>query len=175
MKLTLILSLLVFATFGNSFSQVRLSLKLKNATIQEVIETIEKQTDYIFLYKDEIFDLEQRYSVDFEQKTFDEVLTSVCQTAKVDYEIRNERQIILKGKDSPAESFGLSEQQKEITGLVSDRQGLPLPGVSVIVKGTTIGVVTGADGRVSLFIPGNSEVLHVWLCHSKNHHGYWCC
>jgi TonB-linked SusC/RagA family outer membrane protein len=159
MKLTLILSLLVFATFGNSFSQVRLSLKLKNATIQEVIETIEKQTDYIFLYKDEIFDLEQRYSVDFEQTTFEEVLTSVCQTAKVDYEIRNERQIILKGKDSPAESFNLSGQQREITGLVSDRQGLPLPGVSVIVKGTTIGVVTGADGRFSLVIPANAEIL----------------
>ena len=56
MKLTLILTLFVFVSFGNSFSQVKLSLQLKNATIQKVIETIEEKTDYVFLYRDEIFD-----------------------------------------------------------------------------------------------------------------------
>jgi len=60
MKLTLIFTLLVFVTFGNSFSQGKLSLNFKKATIQEVIGTIEDQSDYIFLYKDEIFDQEQR-------------------------------------------------------------------------------------------------------------------
>ncbi|NQU55566.1 MAG: hypothetical protein HQ522_23860, partial [Bacteroidetes bacterium] len=80
MKLTLILTLLVFVTFGHSLSQVKLSLNFKEATIQEVIETIEDQTEYIFLYKDDIFDQEQKYSVDFNEASFEEVLALVCKS-----------------------------------------------------------------------------------------------
>jgi iron complex outermembrane receptor protein len=158
MKLTLILTLLVFVSFGNSFSQVKLSLKLKDATIQEVIETIEKQTDYVFLYKDQIFDSRQLFSVDFEKTGFDEVLLSICKTANVDYEIRNDRQIILKEKVDKA-FWETLNQQKNITGKVTDKQGVSLPGVSVLVVSTTVGTVTDADGNFSLDIPTNAEKL----------------
>lgn len=158
MKLTLILTLLVFVTFGNSFSQVKLSLNLKKATIQEVLKTIEDQSDYIFLYKDEIFDQKQHYSIDFEETSFEEVLNSICETAKVDYEIRNGRQIILKEK--PRQTYlEIDDQQKEITGVIVDKQGAPLPGVSIVVTGTSTGTVTGIDGRFSLSIPNNAETL----------------
>lgn len=158
MKLTLILTMLVFVTFGNSFSQVKLSLNLKKATIQEVLKTIEDQSDYIFLYRDEIFDQKQHYSIDFDEATFEEVLNSICETAKVDYEIRNERQIILKEK--PRHTYlDVADQQKEITGVVTDKLGVPLPGVSIIIKGTSIGTVTGNDGQFSLAIPNNAEIL----------------
>ncbi|MFN2396481.1 MAG: SusC/RagA family TonB-linked outer membrane protein [Bacteroidales bacterium] len=158
MKLTLILTLLVFVTFGNGFSQVKLSLNLKKATIQEVLKTIEDQSDYIFLYKDEIFDRKQNYSIDYNEASFEEVLNSICETAKVDYEIRNERQIILKEKPRQT-SLELAAQQKEITGIVTDKQGGPLPGVSIVIKGTTTGTVTGNDGQFSLAIPDNAEIL----------------
>lgn len=158
MKLTLILTLLVFVTFGNSFSQVKLSLNLKKATIREVLKTIEDQSDYIFLYKDEIFNQKQQYSIDFNEASFEEVLNSICETAKVDYEIRNERQIILKEKPLQL-SLEIAAQQKEITGIVTDKQGAPLPGVSIVIKGTSAGTVTGNDGRFSLSIPDNAEAL----------------
>jgi len=50
-------------------------------------------------------------------------------------------------------------QQREISGSVSDNEGLSLPGVTVIVKGTTIGTVTDMDGRFSLRVPENAETL----------------
>ena len=50
-------------------------------------------------------------------------------------------------------------QQRAISGKVSDQQGLPLPGVSVIVKETTTGTVTDANGNFSLAIPADAEVL----------------
>ncbi|MFW5773233.1 MAG: SusC/RagA family TonB-linked outer membrane protein, partial [Tangfeifania sp.] len=159
MKLTLILTLLVFVSFGNSFSQVKLSVEFEKATIQEVIETIENQTDYIFLYKDEIFDQGKRYSIDFHDASFEEVLTSVCNAAGVEYEIRNERQIILKEKERLAGSAANAYQQREITGLVTDTDGQPLPGVTLVVKGTTTGTITDGDGRFQLEIPEDAEAL----------------
>ncbi|QGY48040.1 SusC/RagA family TonB-linked outer membrane protein [Maribellus comscasis] len=158
MKLTLILILLVFVSFGNSFSQVKLSVNLKRATSQEVIQTIENQTDYIFLYKDEIFDPNQRYSINFNGATFEEVLNSFCSTAKVDYEIRNDRQIILKERDSDRTIF-MVQQTKDISGIITGTDGRPIPGVSIVVKGTTIGTVSGVDGDFELTVPVDGEIL----------------
>ncbi|MGM0621344.1 MAG: SusC/RagA family TonB-linked outer membrane protein [Bacteroidota bacterium] len=159
MKLTLILTLLVFVTFGNSFSQVKLSVEFEKATIREVIETIEDQSDFIFLYKDEIFDQEKRYSIDFHEASFEEVLNSVCDAAGVDYEIRNERQIILKEREKLRGSSASAYQQRGITGLVTDSDGQPLPGVTLVVEGTTIGTITDGDGRFQLEIPEDAETL----------------
>ena len=54
---------------------------------------------------------------------------------------------------------GAEQQKKEISGTVTDSQGLPLPGVTVIVKGTTIGIVTNADGQFKLSVPADAKIL----------------
>ncbi len=158
MKLTLILTLLVFVSFGNSFSQVKLSMQMDKATIKEVIANIEDQTDYIFLYKDELFDQNKLYSLDFNDVVFEEILNSVCKTANVDYEMRNNRQIILKEKTEKTVLY-IAAQQKVINGTVTSSSGEPLPGVSVVVKGTTIGTITNPDGSFQLQIPESAEIL----------------
>ncbi|HCR90445.1 MAG TPA: SusC/RagA family TonB-linked outer membrane protein, partial [Prolixibacteraceae bacterium] len=149
MKLTLVFTLLVFVSLGNSYSQVtNLSLNFKNADIREVLQSIEEQTNYIFLYKDEIFDFNKKFSMDFENKNFNEILEFICQQANVDFEMRN-RQIILKEK-SVSETGYVVQQSKPVTGKVTDSSGAPLPGVSVVIKGTTNGIITDADGKYSL-------------------------
>ncbi|NQU87475.1 MAG: SusC/RagA family TonB-linked outer membrane protein [Mariniphaga sp.] len=158
MKLTLILTLVVFVTFGNSFSQGNLAVKFEKATIQEVIKNMEDQSDFIFLYKDEIFDQKKRYSIDFQDTPFNEVLNSVCIIADVDYEIRQNRQIILTEKEEKIVQT-IADQQKTVTGIVTDQGGIPLPGVSVVVTGTTTGTVTNTDGEFSLTIPTITEAL----------------
>jgi hypothetical protein len=52
-----------------------------------------------------------------------------------------------------------SEQQRVISGTVVDEEGLPLPGVSVVVQGTTVGVVTDIDGNYTLEVPPDARVL----------------
>jgi TonB-dependent starch-binding outer membrane protein SusC len=99
MKLTLIFSMLVFLTFGNSFSQAKVTLQFEKATIQQVLKTLEDQTGHVFLYKDDIFDPAKKYSVNFTDESFEEVLNSVCTTAGVDYEVKSNRQIILTEKE----------------------------------------------------------------------------
>jgi len=158
MKLTLIFTMLVFLTFGNSFSQSKVTLQFEKATIQQVLKTLEDQTGHVFLYKDDIFDPAKKYSVDFTDESFEEVLESVCETAGVDYEVRSDRQIILteKGKETVTT---LTLQQRTVTGVVTDQSGQPLPGVTVVVAGTTTGTVTNADGNFSLAIPDGAETL----------------
>lgn len=58
-----------------------------------------------------------------------------------------------------AGSDDLTQQTKTITGTVTDQSGNPLPGVSVYLKGTSTGVVTGIDGKYSLAVPANAQTL----------------
>jgi TonB-dependent starch-binding outer membrane protein SusC len=160
MKLTLIFTMLVFFTFGNGFSQMNVTLHFEKATVQQVLETLEKQTGYVFLYKDEIFNPARRYSIDFTDVPFEEVLKSVSEKAGVDYEIRSNRQVILTKKEGALLTREvIQQQQRTITGVVTDQRGQPLPGVTIIVPGTTIGTVSNNDGEFSLNIPATVESL----------------
>ena len=159
MKLTVLLTFLVIASFGSGFSQVTLSLHFDKATIHEVLGSIEKKTDYIFMYKDDIFNSSKAISVDFEDAKFEEVLKSICEQSNVDYEVRD-RQIILKERvNLPMPLAEQQPQKKEISGTVKDSKGLPLPGVSVVVKGTTLGIITDADGKFMISVPVDSKIL----------------
>ena len=159
MKLTVLLTFLVMATFGNGFSQVTLSLHFDKATIKEVLGSIEQKTDYVFLYKDNILDESRQISIDFENAGFDVVLKSVCNQGNVDYEVR-EKQIILKEKADISTIPAPQPQQKTtISGKVKDDKGLSIPGASVVVKGTTTGIITDSEGNYTLNnIPANATL-----------------
>ena len=166
MKLTAILLFIVCVTFGNSFSQVRLTVRFEKADVRDVMQTIEEKTNYIFLYKDQIFDFSQKVSIDLIDAKFEDVLKSLCDQTNVSYEVR-ERQIILKEKDFTV-SNGI-QQQKPISGKVTDTFGVPLPGVSVVIKGTTNGTITDANGIYSLSgIPANA-ILQFSFVGMKGH------
>jgi TonB-linked SusC/RagA family outer membrane protein len=159
MKLTVLMVFLVMASFGNSFSQVTLSLQFNNAHLQEVLGSIEKKTNYVFLYKDNVLDESKEISVDFEDAKFDEVLKSVCEQGNIDFEVR-ERQIILTEKASlPETSSQQQVKKKSVSGKVTDEKGQTVPGASVIVKGTTNGVITALNGSFTLAnVPENATL-----------------
>lgn len=158
MKLTLIFSMIVFLSFGNGFSQVRVTFQADKATIQQLMQTIEEQTGYVFLYKDDIFEPTKVYSVDFTDEPFENALRSVFETAGVDFTIRNNRQIILTEKKKEV-ILPAAVQQRTVTGVVTDERGQPLPGVAVVVPGTTTGTVTNPQGEFSLAVPANVNTL----------------
>ena len=158
MKLTLILTLFVFVCFGNSFSQVKVSLRLEKATIREVIDAVEQQTEYVFIYKDVILDMDQKYSINFEQVSFEEVLKSICKSANVNYEVRDDRQIILTKKVEDRVKL-IQQEMKNVTGTVTGDDGQPIPGVSIIIEGTTIGTVTDFEGKFTLEVPASTKNL----------------
>jgi TonB-linked SusC/RagA family outer membrane protein len=159
MKLTLLFSFLIFSSvWAETYSQTsKLSVNLKNATVQNFIKEIEDQTGYLFLYQDEVVDKHQRITIEAKDETLENVLKKFGEQVSVVAEIA-EKQIILK---KAPETLKLPAQQpaRQISGFVAGADGQPLPGVTVVVKGTTTGTITNADGEFSLTIPDDAEIL----------------
>jgi TonB-linked SusC/RagA family outer membrane protein len=132
---------------ASSYSQnSRLSLNMKNATIKDVLIQIEEQTEYRFLYSDSKIDVEKKVNVDLADMKIEDILDNVFEGTNIGYRMVN-RQILLSDK---MENFQVAQQPKSISGKVTDSSGAPLPGVSIVIKGTTTGTITDFDGKYTL-------------------------
>ena len=156
----LFLLFLIFTTqiSLNAYSQERkITFSLKNASLKEIISEIRKNSDYDFVYRDVNLESFARQDVAFKDATVGQILTDCLKGTNLGYEINGKTIIIRKKAVSQEE-----KKSKTITGKVSDEQGNVLPGVTVIIKGTTLGTATGADGEYKLEIPGDSEQVLIF-------------
>ena len=156
MKLTLLLLFVTVLTgiASDSYSQsTKLTLKLENVRIEDLLKKIEDQSQFRFFYNEEI-NLDRKVSIDVSTETISNILEKIFADRRIHYEIIG-RQIILSNS---IDSNSISGQlQKSISGKVSDSSGASLPGVSVVVKGTSNGTITDADGRYSISkVPENA-------------------
>ncbi len=135
----------------------KISLNLRNATIEQVLDKIEEQSEYNFQYDQKLIDATRKVDIVAESKSVNEILDNIFDGNDVKYSILD-RQIILSDKSDVSLINGL--QQREITGRVTDSQtGEALPGVNIIVKGTTIGALTDVDGKYSILAPSQDAIL----------------
>lgn len=155
----MILSLLMVAglavSYGKSDAQTtKLNLKVRGGTVKEVIKEVERQSNYSFMYDSNVFDVDRPISIDAENQTLENVVEKLILGQDLKYEMVNRYVVI-----TSANSFEIPQQQKSISGKVTDSTGLPLPGVSVVVKGTTTGTITDANGNYSLSnVPENTTL-----------------
>ncbi len=158
MKMLVILLLVIGLTtsYAESDAQTaKLNLKLKSGTVKDVIEEIERQTDLSFMYDNNVFKVDRPVSIDVENATVKSVVEKIILGENLKYEMVN-RYIVITANNTPS---AFSQQQKSVSGKVTDSSGSPLPGVSVVVKGTTVGVITDANGSYSLpNVPENAIV-----------------
>ncbi len=149
MRLTvfiIILSALQTIALNNYAQNQKIELKLTNVTITEALEKIEDITNFFFFYNNKGLPLEKVVSLDLKDKMIDEVLDILFKDTNVSYTINN-RQIVL----SPGNIPGKAGQQKlSVSGKVTDSSGAPLPGVTVVIKGTNKGIITDPEGNYSL-------------------------
>ncbi len=150
MKLTFALMLipLLGLIASESYSQnTRLTLSPKDMRLEEFLNRIEDQSEFRFFYSRKI-DVEKTVSGSFRNKLITDILDEVGKDADFSYEVMG-RQIILTPAE-PTNETVLIQQQNSISGVVSDKGGVPMPGVTVVVKGTSIGTITNPDGRYSI-------------------------
>ncbi len=147
MRLNLFLLLIsVFpVAAGVNAQNAKLNLKMTKATIAEVFDAIEQKSDVYFFYNKEEVDDTQLVDVEFKNKTLEEVLDYFEKNLSVNYQLAGKNVII-----KPQEGDLSAQQKRKITGKVTDSSGQPLPGVTVLVKGTTKGAVTDFDGNYSI-------------------------
>ncbi|WP_205462004.1 TonB-dependent receptor [Mangrovibacterium lignilyticum] len=150
MKLTLFLCLFVvaqsFAIEGYS-QRTKLDLSLTNVSVKEALRNIEDASNFFFLYNDDLIDVTRKVNIDVQGENIEDILELIFKGTGVSYTVKD-RQIVL----TPDQSELVENQQQttKLSGVVTDTSGGPLPGVTVVVKGTSNGVVTDMDGKYNL-------------------------
>ncbi len=131
------------------------SFKFNNTSVADVLSKIEDQSNFYFLCNRELVDLDRRVSISVDNQSIEKILDQIFKGTNVDYLIEG-RQIVL----SADTRISLSSQTIRVTGKVTDSSGSPLPGVTVIIKGTTQGIITDMDGNYSLSnVQGNATLV----------------
>ena len=162
MKLTFLLLLLGLMSFASvTYSQsTRLTFESKNATIESVFKQIESLSEFKFAYNSTKLDVEKIISLKVDNQTINAILDKILGAADLQYKIVDRYIIITDenaGENNLLENIG--QQQRSISGKVTDSNGGSLPGVSVVVKGTTNGSITDGNGNYSISnIPENATL-----------------
>jgi TonB-dependent starch-binding outer membrane protein SusC len=135
----------VFAT--GTFSQnAKVSLNLKNATVRQVLEEIESQSGFYFIYSNKLVDVNRKMDIEAAAKPVSEVLNTVFKGTGIKSTVL-QKQIVL----SPETLLAKEIAQRSIKGQVTDgKDGSTIIGASVRIKGTTDGTITDIDGNFIL-------------------------
>lgn len=147
--------LMVLAMFCLHFTLLaqNINLRISNTTVKNAMETLKKEYGYSFVFESRDVNTQKTISLDLQKAAIDEAAKMILQGQNVTYEIR-EKNIIVKRANATDQSD--NTQKKQITGLVTDSNGDPVLGGSVMEKGTSNGSITDMDGNFSLRVSENA-------------------
>lgn len=158
MKICVCLLLLGLSTVSaRTYSQIRLSLEAKDKTLPEIFQEITRQSGYEFMYSSNELRHVNKVSVSAENRDLSEILAECLKNTGLGYRLEDDVIVI-----SPKLASPQVPEKLELTGVVKDKDGIPLPGVSVLIKGTTLGVSTDVDGRFSFSMTGSESVTLIF-------------
>ena len=160
--------LLIVISVSNVFSvsiysqEARVSLNMENKSLEQVMDEIERQSEFYFVFNQKQIDVNRVVDIKEDNKLITDVLPELFKGTNVNYAVFDKK--ILLTTD-PIENNLLAiasrteQQQKQITGTVSDKDGTPFPGVNVVVTGTTQGTMTDINGKYSITVQAESKSL----------------
>ncbi len=162
--LTFLILVSVVSVTANSYSQqTKFSMDIGSTSVRKVFQAVEDNSEYILLYSEKSVDVNRKVSVKVKNETVHSILNQLFEGTTNYYEIYD-RQIAIMSKENPGHPSIIKSkmevtQSKKVTGIVTSSLGESIPGVSIIVKGTTIGITTDMDGNYSLNVPINAATL----------------
>ncbi|MBT9394854.1 TonB-dependent receptor [Hymenobacter sp. NST-14] len=142
----------------------KITLRVEAQTIKQTLSQIARQTNIRFVYSQQLVSAERRVSLNAQDATLLVVLDELLAPLKVQYEVDNKR-IVLRAPAEAAPAAG--HQDVTVSGRVVDATGEGLPGVTVVVKGTAIGVSTNTDGSFTLQAPENSVLVFSFVGYAR--------
>ncbi len=150
MKLSLFLILISLVSASASvYSQsVRIDMELHDASLEKVFQSIQDQTEFDIFYKNEHLPRYKKVDAVYAKATVEHVLEDVLVGTGLKYRVLNKDIVITKINSGIGSDMEL--QQKTVRGVITDLDGTPLPGVTIVVKGTTNGTVTNLEGQYTL-------------------------
>ncbi|HEY4324825.1 MAG TPA: TonB-dependent receptor [Mucilaginibacter sp.] len=161
LKLTIIfLTCFLMSVNAATFGQ-KVSLHVSNASLAEVLNQITKQSNYNFIYNADQLRVSKPVSLSVNNESLTEVLEKCFAGQPLTFVI-NGNTVVIKNRPAPVgntKPTKIAAVDITITGQVNDSQGLPVPGVNVVLKGTQIGVATDTHGKYTLKIPDDAGIL----------------
>ena len=134
-----------------------LNLKMTNASIIDIFEKIETQSEFRFFYDNSQVDLKHNVSVDMTDRKIEDVLDDIFKSTNITYEVLDRHILITNKVTAP---LTLEQTDGKVKGKVTNAgDGQTMPGVTVMVKGTTTATVTDMDGNYSFVIPAGAKAL----------------
>lgn len=147
MKLTVLLTALsICQVMAKAKAQENITLSIDKLAINKVLNTIEKQGYYRFVYNSNLKNLNQRISTDFKDAPITYVLNNILSGTGLMYNILEDNLIVIHEDKSLVQDI-------TVKGKVSDATGVALPGASVTIKGTSKGVTTDENGDFTISAP----------------------
>jgi len=162
LKIMRISFFLLFACFfqvfaANNYAQnKKLTLSMDKATIAQVLQAIEDQSEFKFFYNNQLIDVTKKVDVDIRRKNIWGVLESVLPDAGITYRVVGKQVALFQQVPVSAKP---AIQQQPVTGKVTDEDGNSLPGVNIVIKGTITGTITDLDGNFSIEVDDPEAVL----------------
>ncbi len=169
-SLMLFLCILLFFSYANASNCaqeniVTISLKTKN--LGYIFETITNTTGHKFFYEASEVDLNRKVIITKSNLCVEDLLKEVFDGTDLDYEILSSQIVITRkeavklGNSAPTIKIELPNVQTSLKGMVTDMSGLPLPGATVVAKGTTVGATTDFDGNFEIVMPTGVSKIRV--------------
>lgn len=157
-----ILILLLFTVFQvfaeSSYSQnTKLTMQLEEVSVSDILDAIEEQSEFYFLCNKKLVDINRKVSIFIQDEDINTILAQVFTGTDVDYVVMD-RQIVLSPSRYLTEAKS-KFQPLTVTGVVTDENGDPLPGLSIRIEGTTRGTVTNLEGEYTIEVQDPSSVL----------------
>jgi TonB-linked SusC/RagA family outer membrane protein len=157
MKLTFIILIFcltqVSATVYSQATKFTFNLQAKQ--VVDVLNEIENKSDFRFFYQREQVDVTRKVDLNVNEISIEAILDELFKDQGISYKVMQNNLIVITPKGENSTSF--NQQNKSVSGKVTDTSGGALPGVSVVVKGTTNGTITDANGNYSVSnIPANA-------------------
>jgi TonB-linked SusC/RagA family outer membrane protein len=146
------------------------SVSFKQTSVQEVLNYLQKNNDIKFIYSKNSVNLSQKVTINFEKQDLKSVLNELLKSNGIDYEVLKDRIVLGKpsdikaAKNAAAANDNVADADETVasipvTGKVLDESGLPLPGATILEKGTQNGTVTDVNGNFKLNVANENSVL----------------
>ncbi|MFI2742402.1 SusC/RagA family TonB-linked outer membrane protein [Zhouia sp. PK063] len=142
----------VFAAKAQNLKDVKVSFQVREATITQIFNQIEKQTNYTFVYDSKVTSTKQTFTINAKNQALSFILDHLAATGGLEF-----KQI---GKTTITVNKTI-QKTKKVKGKIIDENKVPMPGATVMVKNTNIGTTTDFDGNFSFEIPENKNILVV--------------
>lgn len=159
-KLLFIVVCFFCMSFMTAFAQEqKVTVELKNATLKEVIKSIEGQTTYRFSYRNKLVDDKSDITISKHQVDVSSVLNDVLKGRGLTYTIVSPKSIVISDQKEKSNSL----KNKRVSGTVKSTNGELIIGANVKVVGTTIGCITDIDGNFTLEVPEDSRLIFSYI------------